>query len=449
MDQSRLSECSDFYTPELPTADWQRPALAALPRLREDFSDWTSLDSDRQREVLTAAFATATLLDDTRLLVWAAEQADDIAQEYDHVMPQAVAPGPRTDIEPSAPEGPDSDVLGALRDNANALAAAANVLGVQPTAEMFDIVEKGAADILKLREVALESVAAEAIGNLLSDFATLLLERAQVAPWLVAETDRILDAWRSTYLSKGARFGQLKADIQRAADELEERLAKWAGADRQAAAARAGLDHQESEMEAKGAPSVRDLEAQARRSSEVSSARQVAFSAMREVLDALEPAPSRTHEIAKALGPDDTDDSASAAQPISSTGESTEPFQPVIVATQRKQVADDDAAIRTSESPPPATRVELHQSQRTAVPTEPTRLSGSAPDVGPPEPEQGAGADEVLPDREAAIWEAVGNGRLGPCLPNRPTEPSGGRPPGAAVTGTPCRRCSGNGSMWP
>ena len=412
LDQSRLGECSDFYTPESPTADWQRPALAALPRLREDFCDWTSLDSDRQREVLTAAFATATLLDDTRLLVWAAEQADDIAQEYDHVMPQAIAPGPCTDIEPNAPEGADSDVLGALRDSASALAVAANKLGEQPTAELFDIVDKGAADILKLREVALESVAAEAIGNLLSDFATLLLERAQVAPWLVAETDRILDAWRSTYRSKGARFGELKADIQRAADELEERLAKWAGADSQAVAARAALDHQESEMEAKGAPSVRDLETQARRSSEVSSARQVAFSAMREVLDALEPAPSRTHEIAKALRPDDTDDSTSAAPPSSSTGKRTEPLKQVIVDTQREQVADD-AAIRTSESPPPAARVELHQSQRTAVPTEPTRLSGSAPDVGPPEPEQGAGADEVLPDREAAIWEAVGNGRLG------------------------------------
>ena len=413
LDQERLGECSDFYALESLATDWQRPALAALPRLREDFADWRSLDCDRRREVLTAAFATATLLDDTRLLNWAAEQANDIAQEYDLVIAQAPAPGPGTDIEPSAPDGPDVDVLVALRDSAKALAAAANELAVQPTAELFDTVGKSAAEILKLREVALENTAAEAIGNLLSDFAMLLLERAQDAPWLGAEIDPILDAWRSTYLSEGARSGQLKADIQRAADELEERLAKWAGADSQAAATRAVLYHQEAEMEAKGAPSVHDLETQARRSSEVSSARQVAFSAMREVLDALEPAPSRTHEVPKALEPDDTDDSASADQPISSTGENTEPLQPVVVDTQRKEVADDDATIRPSEAPPPVARVELHQSQRAAAPTDPTRSSGLAPDADPLEPEQGTGADEALPDGEAAVWEAVGNGRLG------------------------------------
>ena len=328
-------------------------------------------------------------------------------------MAQAPAPGPRSDVEPSAPVGPDGDVLGALRDSAKALAAAANELAAQPTAELFDTVAKSAADILKFREVALKSAAAEAIDNLLSDFATLLLERAQDAPWLAAETDRILDGWRSTYLSEGARSGQLEADIQRAADELEERVAKWAGADSQAAAARAALDHHESEMEAKGAPSVRDLETQAQRSSEVSLARQAAFSAMREVLDALAPAPSRTHEVPKAPSPDDTDDGASAAQPISSTGESTETFQPVVVDTQRKQVADDDATIRPSEAPTRVVRVERHRSQRAAAPTERTRSPGLAPDAGPPEPEQGTGADEVLPDGEAAVWEAVGNGRLG------------------------------------
>ena len=413
LDKERLGECSDLYASEPPAADWQRPALAALPRLREDFVDWKSLDSNRQREVLTAAFATATLLDDTRLLVWAAEQADDIAQEYDLVMAQAPAPGPRTDVEPSAPVGPDGDVLGALRDSAKALAAAANELAAQPTVELFDTVAKIAADILRFRKVALKCAAAEAIDNLLSDFATLLLERAQDAPWLAAEADRILDGWRSTYLSEGARSGQLEADIQRAADELEERVAKWAGADSQAAAARAALDHHESEMGAKGAPSVRDLETQAQRSSEVSLARQAAFSAMCEVLDALAPAPSRIHEVPKAPGPDDTDDSASAAQPISSTGESTETFQPVVVDTQRKQLADDDATIRRSEAPTPVVRVERQRSQRTAAPTERTRSPGLAPDAGPPEPEQGTGADEVRPDGEAAVWEAVGNGRLG------------------------------------
>ena len=96
LDQEQLRACSDFYAPEMPPTDWQKPALAALPRLREEFSDWTSLDSTRKREVLTAGFAAATLLDDTRLLAWAADQANDIALEYDLVIAQVPAPDPRT-----------------------------------------------------------------------------------------------------------------------------------------------------------------------------------------------------------------------------------------------------------------------------------------------------------------------------------------------------------------
>ena len=33
LDKERLGECSDLYASEPPAADWQRPALAALPRL--------------------------------------------------------------------------------------------------------------------------------------------------------------------------------------------------------------------------------------------------------------------------------------------------------------------------------------------------------------------------------------------------------------------------------
>ena len=103
----------------------------------------------------------------------------------------------------------------------------------------------------------LERAAAETVNNLLSDFAMRLHERAQDAPWLAAETDRILDAWRSTYESGMIRSDRLETDILRAADELETSLAKWLAADTQAAAAKAALDQHESEMAAKEAPSVR------------------------------------------------------------------------------------------------------------------------------------------------------------------------------------------------
>ena len=348
-------------------------------------------------------------------------------------MAQVPAPDPRTDIDPSTPEIPDGNVLDALQDTAKALAAASNELAARPTAELFDTVANRAADILKLREEVLERAAAETISNLLSDFAMRLQERAQDAPWLAAETDRILDAWRSTYESEMIRSDRLEADILRAADELETSLAKWVAADTQAAAAKAALDQHESEMAAKEAPSVRDVEMQAQRSSEVSSARQASFSAMREVLDALAPSPSETHEVPDALELDDAEDSANAPQSISFTGEGTEPAQSVVADTQRQQLADADTTIGPSEDLPPVAQVKSPQLQRTAAPTEPTPSLGQTPDTGQPEREQGTGVHEVLSEGEAAVWEAVGNGRFGLAyqiarlhrmVEDRPTQPS-------------------------
>ena len=433
LDQEQLRACSDFYAPEMPPTDWQKPALAALPRLREEFSDWTSLDSTRKREVLTAGFAAATLLDDTRLLAWAADQANDIALEYDLVIAQVPAPDPRTDIDPSTPEIPDGNVLNALQDTAKALAAASNELAARPTAELFDTVANRAADILKLREEVLERAAAETVNNLLSDFAMRLHERAQDAPWLAAETDRILDAWRSTYESGMIRSDRLETDILRAADELETSLAKWLAADTQAAAAKAALDQHESEMAAKEAPSVRDVEMQTQRSSEVSSARQASFSAMRQLLDALAPSPSETHEVPDALKLDDAEDSANAPQSVSFTGEGIEPAQSVVANNQRQQLADADTTIGPSEDVPPVAQVKSPQLQRTAAPTEPTPSLDQTPDTGQPEREQGTGVHEVLSEGEAAVWEAVGNGRFGLAyqiarllrmVEDRPTQPS-------------------------
>ena len=61
-DPAELADCSEFHSPASEHDAWQTPALAALPRLRRDFADWHSLGDDRRRVVLTAAFATVTLL---------------------------------------------------------------------------------------------------------------------------------------------------------------------------------------------------------------------------------------------------------------------------------------------------------------------------------------------------------------------------------------------------
>ena len=111
---------------------------------------------------------------------------------------------------------------------------------------------------------------------------------------------------------------------------------------------------------------------QTQRSSEVSSARQASFSAMRQLLDALAPSPSETHEVPDALKLDDAEDSANAPQSVSFTGEGIEPAQSVVANNQRQQLADADTTIGPSEDVPPVAQVKSPQLQRTAAPTEPT-----------------------------------------------------------------------------
>ena len=107
-DPERLANSDAFYVPELGSDDWRAPALAALPRLRDDFADWSSAPSARGTEIIAAAFATATLLDDARLLRWAADPEDDIAREYAFLDKASAASG--ADEDTSATDGARGDL---------------------------------------------------------------------------------------------------------------------------------------------------------------------------------------------------------------------------------------------------------------------------------------------------------------------------------------------------
>ena len=81
-DQERLADLVAFYVPEQTDDDWRVAALAALPRMKDEFEAWASLSAQRRAKTIKAAFATATLLDDARLLLWASDLEDEIAKEY-------------------------------------------------------------------------------------------------------------------------------------------------------------------------------------------------------------------------------------------------------------------------------------------------------------------------------------------------------------------------------
>ena len=77
-----LADFPDVDRPVAGVPDLWRPALAVWPSVRRDVLDWGVCSPERQRCVVAAVFAVATVLDDARLLRWAADQADELADEF-------------------------------------------------------------------------------------------------------------------------------------------------------------------------------------------------------------------------------------------------------------------------------------------------------------------------------------------------------------------------------
>ncbi len=62
--------------------EWKRPPLALWPALRNKVNDWDALNEESRDSVTLALFAVATILDDVRVLRWAAESARPLATEF-------------------------------------------------------------------------------------------------------------------------------------------------------------------------------------------------------------------------------------------------------------------------------------------------------------------------------------------------------------------------------
>ena len=67
-DHERLTDCAEFHTNGPDDDGRHKPALAALPQIKDDFSDWSAVPDDKKPRVIAAAFAVASLLDDPRIL---------------------------------------------------------------------------------------------------------------------------------------------------------------------------------------------------------------------------------------------------------------------------------------------------------------------------------------------------------------------------------------------
>ena len=251
----------------------------------------------------TAAFAAASLVDDARLLRWAADREGDIAHAYSFLGKALEAPSSEIDQTPLDRVG---DLPAKLRDHSLELRDAASDLAEHSaTAELFDVLSERYAKVLELREPVLEWANADVVGDLIDGFATLLDEKASTAPWLTEESESLLAAWRGAYLPASRTSAeQLRADIDRAVAALPATLAEASTAQADEDAAKTALDSHEAEIVAKAAPSRADRQQQITLSQNLATARQAVVDAMDQVIAALKPDPTAIPPTAGPTSPD-------------------------------------------------------------------------------------------------------------------------------------------------
>ena len=440
-----LADLDEFYDPEVANDEWRAVALVALGRLKKDFSDWASVPPDRRDRVISAAFATATLLDDSRLLFWAAERSEDIAHEYSFLgkaahghseTPSASGSGAG---EPPSMADSGEDLPAKLRKRALALGEAARNLADGPvTSAMFKALREQFAGVIELQEPVLAAVGVDAVNGLIDDFAALLEERATTNPWLAEEQESVLVAWRETYLStEEVQLEQVRTDINRATDSLPAGLAAVLAAQTNANEARQTLDHHDAEVAAKVTASRADRRRQFELSEALTKADKAVIDAMDVVVEGLRPHPGGVLQKAQSLEADSTESKEREADliPAIETSSSRENRQqmptsgdpelaparsiPPSSESPQAQPVEEDEEEPSKPSTSVAESFKSHEEgdQPSAPEDKPSTVIEPSPNSAPStkvesDPTSAATADDLSPTH-TAIWHAIGSGRFG------------------------------------
>ena len=200
--------------------DWQRPALAALPALHRDIAEWNDLPDDRREAALLAVFAAATVIDDLRILQWAARSVDALADEFAMLLMD----------QPEELPTKEDDVIRQWKETCDTIAATARTLGADPPRpELLPDLSRQVDSLTDLRETLTKFLNRAAPEKLLQGVDDILARLAEGGDSPITEwTDQIAGQWRSVY-SPGTDpdVESLRADVDRLEAELEKALDAW------------------------------------------------------------------------------------------------------------------------------------------------------------------------------------------------------------------------------
>ena len=225
MDEDALNDCVDFFEPSAKSNNWQRPALAALPAIHNDLMEWNELPPDRQTHVALAAFSVATILDDIRLLIWAANEIEELAEDFEFALSSS-SPDPSVDahekevllpqFSSETARGERKDIEEAWSKVCAALADTAHKLGDDPSDDLlYNSLSSLFDEVGQLREPMLTAQAERLVEGVIED---IRLHTGDVS-WL--PLSKIHSVWKLTYLAEAQTDVEaLQADAERVKQNL-------------------------------------------------------------------------------------------------------------------------------------------------------------------------------------------------------------------------------------
>ena len=206
---------------ELP--DWQHSPLALWPALRRRVLEWDALSEESRRGVAVALFAVATLLDDVRVLQWAAGTAAPLVCEFAFAVDTS---------EVTPPE--DDDLIGRWRNTCRVAASLATNLEDSPEdSAMYEAFRRRVVALEELREPTLAYVdqgsAERQIQHVIDSINDLGAEFH--AAWLQKAAESIGSQWRQTYLAvESVDVEQISRDSERARRDSRAAITEWKSA---------------------------------------------------------------------------------------------------------------------------------------------------------------------------------------------------------------------------
>lgn len=217
----------DYYSP------FEVSALMTWPDLRNDLVGWKNLDEERRADVSAATFAVATVLDDIRFLRWAADQVDQLEEEFAFALKHLEA------TSPSPAEAPEADVAKAdyervldnwdlicdrIMDIASSLKS--GIAAPEETNELLEAVHR----LESLSEDVVAAGDARQRALLLSDLVGVIAVCAQEfdATWLAEIQDRVGAQWELAYATaKHADRMEIEIDADRLVFSLRGEVQAW------------------------------------------------------------------------------------------------------------------------------------------------------------------------------------------------------------------------------